>query len=161
MPAQKGNQYAAGNKGGGRNSLYKDEYVSEAFNYCLLGATDKDLAIFFEVSEHTINNWKMEHEDFYEALKKGKYQADAMVASKLFRRACGYDYMEDQAIKLKAYDEEGRQIEKVEMVTVRKIVPPDSTSCFFWLKNRKPDKWRDKQDINLSGNVGIEVTWQE
>jgi len=161
MPAKKGNKYAIGNKGGGRESKYKDEYASEAFNYCLLGATDKEIATFFDVSEHTINNWKEEHEEFCEALKKGKASADALVASKLFSKANGFKYMEEIGFKCKSYDEQGRQVEHVETKMVARYMPPDTTACIFWLKNRKPNAWRDKQDINVSGNVGIEVIWQE
>lgn len=25
--------------------------------------------------------------------------------------------------------------------------PPDTTAMIFWLKNRQPDKWRDKRDV--------------
>lgn len=66
----------------GRPSLYKEEYADQAYNYCLLGATDKDLANFFDVTETTINNWKLDHHEFFESIKKGKEIADASTATR-------------------------------------------------------------------------------
>lgn len=62
-------------------SKYKAEYDELAYNYCLLGATDAQLANFFGVKEQTINNWKNKHKSFFESLKKGKDSADAFHSS--------------------------------------------------------------------------------
>lgn len=145
----------------GRPSKYKEEFCIEAEKLCRLGATDKELADFFEISKATLNNWKTEHPEFLDSLKNGKMASDVRVTEALFKKATGFEYQEEQAFKCKAYDEKGRQIEVLQSRTVTKFIPPDSTACFFWLKNRQPAKWRDKQDINVSGDVGIEVTWQE
>lgn len=157
MPAQKGNQYAKGNKGGGRDTLYQDGFADLAYKYCLLGATDKELGDFFGVTEATINNWKKDHEEFFLALKKGKDQADAEVASRLHERALGFEWFEEQPIKLKeTYWEDGKKHERevIQTVLVKKQTPPDPTSSIFWLKNRQPDKWRDKQIQELTGKDG-------
>ena len=68
----------------GRPTEYKPEYDEQAYNYCLLGATDKQLATFFDVSEQTINAWKHKHPSFLESLRRGKEIADARVAQALF-----------------------------------------------------------------------------
>ena len=136
----------------GRPTKYKEEYAYQAEKLCRLGATDKEMADFFNVSKSTLNLWKLEHEDFSDSIKKGKIIADANVADSLYKRAIGYEHEED-----KIFLSEGQPI----IVPTIKHYPPDSTACFFWLKNRKPEVWRDKQDVNLSGNVGIEVVWQE
>ena len=122
---------------GGRPTDYKDEYVEQAYNYCLLGATDAELAIFFGVCVATINNWKNEHPEFLDALKNGKEMADARVAKALFSRATGYSCPD---VDIKMY--EGEIIE----TPVIKHYPPDATSMIFWLKNRQPDKWREKRE---------------
>ena len=124
---------------GGRPSAYKKEYTEQAYNYCLLGATDKDLALFFSVSEQTINAWKNNHPEFLESLKRGKEQADAVIASKLFHRAKGYEHPDIVTASFQGI------ITDVKKVT--KYYPPDTTAAIFWLKNRQPDKWRDKQEI--------------
>lgn len=145
----------------GRPTKYKDEYADQAEKLCRLGATDKEMADFFNVSKSTLNLWKLEHQEFSDSLKKGKIVSDTMVSEALYKKATGFSYMEEIGFKCKAYDKQGRQVETVQTKMVARIMPPDSTACFFWLKNRKPNAWRDKQDINVSGNVGIEVTWQE
>ena len=129
-----------------RPSSYKPEYAEQAEKLCLLGATDKELADFFGVSEQTVNNWKKSEPEFLESLKAGKIAADRDVADKLFQRATGYEWEEEQAVKIKV----GQYEEKVEIVTVLRAVPPDTTAAIFWLKNRRPKQWRDKveQDIN-------------
>lgn len=130
---------------GGRPSDYKDEYTELAYNYCLLGATDADLGNFFGVSETTINNWKKDHPEFLESLKRGKQQADAQVAKSLFQRATGYSHPET-----KIATTEGRITDSQEF---EKHYAPDPTAAIFWLKNRQPELWRDKQQTEHSGVV--------
>jgi hypothetical protein len=75
----------------GRPSAYKREYCELAKNYCLLGATDDDLASFLGVSRKTVDNWRTTHPEFAEAAKAGKEQADALVARSLYNKAVGGD----------------------------------------------------------------------
>ena len=75
----------------GRKSAYKEEYNQLAENYALLGATDKEMANLFGVTERTLNQWKKDYPEFLQSLKKGKSIADANVAAKLYNRAIGYD----------------------------------------------------------------------
>lgn len=146
MAAPKGNQFALGNEGG-RPTKYKDEYAEQAYKLCLLGATDKDLADFFEVEESTINNWKNEKNEFLESLKKGKALADANVADRLYQRALGFEH-DSEEIKVMLDRETNEQY--IERVPVRKIYPPDSTAAIFWLKNRQKEKWRDKTETDVT-----------
>ena len=126
---------------GGRPTKYKEEYDELAYNYCLLGATDADLGKFFDVDERTINNWKIDHHNFFQSLKAGKEQADALVAKALFKRATGY-VAPDLDIKMF----EGNIIETPYM----KHYPPDATSAIFWLKNRQPQLWRQQPTVDLN-----------
>ena len=131
----------------GRPSSYRAEYAQQAVKLCRLGATDKDLATFFDVSEQTLNAWKKAHPAFLESLKEGKAVADAEVAEKLFRRATGYEH---KAVKIVADAKTGaeHQVEYIERY------PPDTTAAIFWLKNRRPDLWRDRIDNTYSGPNG-------
>lgn len=142
MAAPEGNKYAEGNNGG-HPTLYRPEYSEQAYKLCLLGSTDAELADFFNVTEQTINNWKNAHQEFFESIKKGKDVADAEVASKLFHRATGYTHQET---KLFLVDGEILEHE------APKHYPPDPTSAIFWLKNRQPKKWRDKQEHDHTTN---------
>jgi hypothetical protein len=132
----------------GRPSEYKPEYAEQARKLCLLGAIDADLAVFFEVSETTINNWKGDYPEFFESVKSGKATADAHVATKLYERATGAEWVEQQAFKVKKTKYQGgkKVLEQEDIVTVpvTKAAPPDTVAAIFWLKNRASDKWRDK-----------------
>lgn len=120
-----------------RPTKYLEEYNEQAKKLCRLGATDKELADFFEVSESTLNLWKKEHPLFSESLKAGKLLADAEVADKLYKRATGYSHPED-----KIFNDNGAPL----IVNTEKHYPPDTTAAIFWLKNRRPDRWKDKRE---------------
>jgi DNA-binding XRE family transcriptional regulator len=130
-----------------RPSSYKAEFAEQALKLCRLGATDADLAGFFDVSEQTINAWKKAHEAFLESLKAGKALADAEVADKLYRRATGYEH---SAVKIVANATTGQE----HIVPYTERYPPDTTAAIFWLKNRRPDLWRDKVDHQHGGPNG-------
>lgn len=121
----------------GRPTLFKIEYCDLAFNYCLLGCTDAQLAEFFDVHIDTIYEWKKVHPDFSDAIKKGKEQADAMVAKSLYHRALGYSHAEDD---IRTCDNQ------VVITPTIKHYPPDTAAAIFWLKNRRRTHWRDKQE---------------
>lgn len=125
---------------GGRPAKYQPSFNRQAYKLCLLGATDKDLADFFEVAESSINGWKKDFPRFLESIKKGKTQADATVAETLYKKANGYSRREFETRTVN-----NRPV-KVKIV---KYYPPDTTAAIFWLKNRQRDKWRDKQIIDF------------
>jgi len=126
---------------GGRPTKYKEEYNEQAEKLCKLGATDQELADFFQVDVSTINNWKIDYPQFFESIKKGKILADSNVAERLYQRALGFEHDSEE---IKVTDGE------VVRVPIRKIYPPDPTAAIFWLKNRRPEKWRDKQEVQHS-----------
>lgn len=139
----------------GRKSSYKEEYANQALKLCLLGATDKELANFFSVSEQTLNKWKKDFPEFIESLKKGKSIADANVASKLYNRAIGYDF-EEKHFDLKRQDKDSPS-QLVETKRIKKHMPADTTAAIFWLKNRQPEKWRDKKEVDAKVNLSDEL----
>lgn len=133
----------------GRKSSYREEYANQALKLSLLGSTDKEMADFFGVSEQTLNSWKKKFPEFLESLKKGKSVADANVASKLYNRATGYD---TKATKFAT--NEGKITDRVEYI---EHYPPDTTAAIFWLKNRQPEKWRDKKEIEANVKLSDEL----
>lgn len=135
----------------GRKTAYKEDYDKKAFLYCKKGATDKDLAEFFEVTEQTINNWKEKHCTFFESIKKGRDFFDTgMVENALLNRALGMKLTETRISGGGSDDEAPSAVE------VTKDIPPDTGAAIFWLKNRNPARWRDKQE-----QVKIEMTHEE
>ena len=128
----------------GRPSSYQEEYAGQAEKLCRLGATDDEIADFFGVSARTIYRWKNENETFCQSLKVGKAEADDRVERSLYQNATGYEFTEEQAIKVKVEQYK----EEVEVVEVTRHKPADTTAAIFWLKNRRKADWRDKVDLN-------------
>jgi iron-sulfur cluster repair protein YtfE (RIC family) len=150
-PRSKSKKAVKKKKKSGGQTKFKKEYSEQAFKLCLLGATDAELADFFEVKESTINEWKKKHKDFSESIKSGKVKADANVASSLYKRATGYQHTETTSEM--QYNRETGESQFVVSKVVTKEVSPDTGACMAWLKNRQKTKWRDKQDLEISGNV--------
>jgi len=129
-------------KKGGRPSSYKPEYCIQAKKLCDLGAIDKQLADFFEVSTQTLNAWKEKHPEFLASLKDSKAHFDARIERSLAERALGYSHMED-----KIFNNSGEAL----IVSTMKHYPPDTTACIFWLKNRMRSEWCDKPEETSGG----------
>lgn len=125
---------------------YKAEYAELAYNYCLMGASEPDLQRLFDVSPQTLYNWRSLHPDFLEGCKKGKEEADAKVARALFLRATGYEHPEDD-IRVVAG--------QIEITPTIKRYPPDTGAAMAWLKNRQPHLWREKVEVEHSGNLTV------
>lgn len=133
----------------GRPSAYRAEFVEQAYKLCLLGATTDDLARFFNVDPATVDRWIAKHDEFRGSLKAGREEADAKVSQRLYMRALGYSH---EAVKIVADAKSGAE----HIVPYTEHYPPDTTACIFWLKNRRPDRWRDKQDLEHSGTLTLE-----
>lgn len=131
----------------GRPTAYKPEYVEQARQACENGATDVDLAELFDVSLTTIKTWKAKHSDFLAALKAGKEKADDRVERSLYEKATGYTF---DAVKIFMPS----NAEAPVYAPYREHVAPDTTAAIFWLKNRKPEQWRDKREHELTGKDG-------
>lgn len=144
-----------------RPSKYQHDFAKQAEQLCTLGATDSMLANFFEVSTTTIDNWKNAHPEFLGSLKRGKLEADLKVANSLYSRACGAEWVEQQAFKVRRVEyENGKrllEVETIETVDVLKRTAPDTTACIFWLKNRQPAEWRSVQPVQ-SPQFSYDVT---
>ena len=103
------------------------------------GLTDEQIAKNMGIRRSTLADWKSKYPDISDTLKKGKEIVDVQVENALLKRALGYDYTEESI-------ERGPQGTKVKQ-TVKHVVA-DTTAQIFWLKNRRPDKWRDKVEPN-------------
>lgn len=129
-----------------RPSKFKEEFIPQAEKLCKLGATDVEVADFFDVDVRTLYRWKGENDAFCHALKAGKDVADERVERSLYARANGYEHEE---VDIRVLNGE------IVQTPIRKFYPPDTTACIFWLKNRKSAEWRDKVEQEHSGTVQI------
>jgi hypothetical protein len=130
----------------GRPSLYNpDIHPKKAGDLALMGKTNDEIAAALEVTSETLNQWRKQFPEFSDAIKKNKDQADSVIVASLYERAKGYEYTE---ISVKDDPEKGRIT-----TTTTKHVSPDVTAQIFWLKNRQSKDWRDKHDIEHTGNI--------
>ena len=135
-----------------RPTKYKIEYNEQVEKLCKLGATDKEIADFFNICEATVNNWKESEPEFLESIKRGKIEADIKVAESLYKRALGYEYKET------------RVSEKDGVTVTTKQLAPDTAAIMAWLNNRRPEQFRSKQyveAVNTNKNINLEVTSEE
>ena len=114
----------------GRPTSYQDSYVQQAYQLCVLGAIDRQLAEAFNVSEQTINTWKKKHPDFLESINKGKLLADALVARALFMSALGSHIMVEEQETIHG------------ILKTTRTIPPNVNAQIFWLTNRQPKLWK-------------------
>ena len=125
-----------------RPTKYKPEYIEQAAKLCALAATDQEMADFFDVSVATLNRWKSLYPEFCASIKVAKEQADDRVERSLFQRATGYEQDEVKIFMPGGKDEPV-------YAPYRAKIAPDTTACIFWLKNRRPDIWRDKSIVDV------------
>lgn len=119
----------------GPASSFKPEYSTQAHKFCILGATNEQLAEFFDVSVATVGNWLRDFPEFKEAVTRGRMVADADVAERLFTKAKGYEREATRWFQTPDGPQE---------VKVTQHYAPDTAACMFWLRNRRRDLWRDK-----------------
>ena len=133
-----------------RKTIYKrdgwDEKLELIEGWARDGLTDEQIADNMGINVATIYRYKKKYSEFCESLKKGKEVVDRQVENALLKRALGYDYEETKV----TMTDKGSKSKRIERTT--KHAQPDTTAQIFWLKNRKPEEWRDKKDIELDVN---------
>lgn len=100
------------------------------------GCLDVDIAKKIGINTATLYTWKKKYSKFNNALKKGKEVVDTEVENALLKRALGYKYSE---VKTESFSDGS-----VKKTVIVKEMPSDVTAQIYWLKNRKPENWRDK-----------------
>jgi phage terminase Nu1 subunit (DNA packaging protein) len=132
----------------GRPTDYQESYAGQAEKLCKLGATDIELADFFEVDVRTIYRWKHSIPEFCQALKVGKDALDDRVERSLYNRAVGYSFASEKLFSYQGV---------VTRADVIEHVPPDPGAAMSWLKNRRGDVWREKSEVDVTVKDMAEV----
>ncbi|MGD6773352.1 helix-turn-helix domain-containing protein [Staphylococcus simulans] len=122
-----------------------DEGLTRIKGWARDGLTMIEIARNIGISKQTLYTWEKKSPDLLDALNTGRDYADRKVEESLFMSAIGYEYVEEQL------SDEGVPI------PVKKYAKPNTTAQIFWLKNRKPEKWRDKRDIEHEGTMNQNI----
>lgn len=142
----------------GRKSLI-DKYLTEdglllLEGWARDGLTDAEIAHNMGIHVATLYRWQEAHCEICNALKRGKAPVDIKVENQLLKSALGFKVTVKKAVKVKTKKNKPGvgliEEEHIEMVDEEQYIPPVPAAQFFWLKNRRPDKWREKQDINVN-----------
>ncbi|HIB1896858.1 TPA: helix-turn-helix domain-containing protein [Enterococcus faecalis] len=124
-----------------------DEGLIKIEGWARDGLIDKQIAQNIGVAYSTFREWVKKFPALSASLKRGKEVVDRQVENALFKSAIGYEYTEIT----KELTEAGMEVTK----KVTKQVAPNPTSAIFWLKNRKPEEWRDRRETEVSGSLNI------
>lgn len=130
----------------GRKSAFPTIDMDKIRELAAAGKTDVEMARSVGVTRQTWDNWKKAHPEFFASLKGWKAEADAKVERSLYERATGYEHEAEEV-----FCHQGQ----ITRAMVIKKYPPEVTAMIFWLKNRQPKNWRDKQEIEHSGTVNL------
>lgn len=127
-----------------------------------LGWTDEQLIAFIGIAESTFYDWKKKHSEFSEALKDGKEYADTQIQNAMYERAIGIEKVVYKGVLAKkvTYNSSGKRIkeeQEVKMVPETIFVPPDPRCLMFWMTNRTPEDWKQKQQTELSGSISVDA----
>lgn len=134
-----------------REDWLTDDRLAQLEQWARSGLTDTQIAHNMGIGRSTLHRWKTSEAVIAAALRRGKTVADLEVEGALFRRATGYDATEERI------DCEGGI--EIRRTTTRRHIPPDTVAAIFWLKNRRPDKWRDKQQVEAEVDSEIRINW--
>ena len=137
----------------GRPTDYNSKFTSIAKRFALLGLTNDEMADALDIARSTFYEWLKTYPEFSDAIKAGKDDADSKVVESLYHRAKGY----------KTTCTDVKVIEgQIVLTQLEKNYPPDTVACIYWLRNRRPDRWRNNPEsettetaepLNITFNV--------
>lgn len=135
----------------GCKKKYNETFPAKVLKLAEKGLSDREISKQLGIATSTFYEYKKEHPEFSDALKKGKEPIDNDVENALLKKALGYDY--EEQVTEERISEDGTQHPAV-VRTLKKHMPGDATAQIFWLKNRMPKEWRDGKNIELTDKDG-------
>lgn len=140
-------------RGGGPKPKYHywltDEGLNKIKEWAVEGKTNQEIANKMGIGVSTLYEWLNKHVELTEALKVSKEVIDDQVEDTLLKRALGYMSTETRT---ETYKDGSTKV-----ITTTKEILPDVTAQIFWLKNRRRDQWRDRQDLEHTGKDGGDI----
>lgn len=126
------------------NPKYHDKWIT---GLARRGYTADEIAEDLGIAASTLKKWLKENETLGEAVKHARSVSDTEVETSLYKRAVGCKITKRKTII--TTDSNGKPM-PARIETFEEDVPPDTTACIFWLKNRNPENWRDRQEVDVS-----------
>lgn len=128
----------------------EEEGLLRIEGWAMDGCTDQEIAKNMGIAYSTLRVWRDSFPAISAALKRARDVADRQVEHRLFDMTQGYTVEVKKVFKVKKehYDEKGRKVvtEELQSAVEEVHIPANVTAQIFWMKNRKPEKWREKPD---------------
>ena len=134
---------------------FTKEFADLAIKLAGKGYLDKEICEYADVSINTFYKWKQKNPEFAEALMKAKHKINQKIEAQAYKRAMGYMVTETKTVT--GTNENGEE-EIIRVEKLNKHIPSDTKILMMLLKNRMPEKYRDRQEIQLSGEVNANMT---
>jgi hypothetical protein len=138
-------------KMGGRPSEYRPEFADIARGMARLGGTDFEISEELGVTTQTLWRWRSKYPEFCYALDEGKEAFDTRIERSLAMRAIGYSIHTERVFQYEG------SIVRADIV---EHIAPDVGAIKLWLSNRKPDQWREKQELRLDSSEAFLACWR-
>jgi transposase-like protein len=137
-----------GNKGGYGVTKYEPEMDQTVFQLAREGLSIAQIAEELGVSRPTVDNWRKIHKSFCAALDMGRELVDDQVENALFKRALGYSHPDVHISNFQG---------EITVTPITKHYAPDTGAAKLWLTNRRPDKWRERTEVETRGSLTLEA----
>lgn len=145
---RKGNRYPTFDG----QTKYRPMFALQVKDLRASGTPDIEIAKLFGVSKTTLYHWVTKYDAFRHAWQLGVDIATGRVEESLYKRALGYEAPREKV----AFDKDGNVLR----ATYQEHVPADVGAIKYWLGNRAPDQWRERQSIEHSGPDGGPIELQ-
>ncbi len=133
------------------------EYREEILTMAKTGNTNKDICETLDISEDTFYTYCKKHPEFSETIKRAKVKADTKIVNALYKRAEGYEVVEEQIEYAPAATGKEKKTKVKSVKRIKKHIPGDVAAQFIWLKNRKSDEWKDKQETEITQDKPLDI----
>jgi hypothetical protein len=125
-------------------SKYTPEMIALITKCCeCFDCTNAQIAKFVGLDVSTLTDWSNKYPEFKEMIENSRYRRDGEVVASFYKKACGY------------YTTKKKVLSNGEVISYEDYVPPDTLAGIFYLKNRLPEDWKDRQETYHSGNINV------
>lgn len=133
----------------GRPKKYDKTFPERARALAEEGLYEWEIAGNLGITQKALIDYKRDYSEFSEAIKRGQFEAIKKVENALYNRAMG-----SKTLEIKEETELGIIVKTTK---IQKAHPGDTTAMIFFLKNRCPDRWKDRQEVEHSGEIGVMI----
>jgi hypothetical protein len=133
----------------GRKSKYFviEDNWAKILELAKFGYLDEEICEYIGIGKTTYYKYLSENTEKAEAIKRQKVVANVEVENAMQKRAVGYEYVEEHLEYIPGGADGKTEVKVVKKI--KKSEPPNPTAGIFLLKNRRPTKYKERQEVDL------------